>query len=251
MLWEAQVHRAHRLRSAGRGVHRESSGAREHVEDPGPTRHRPDPGTVVALVEEVARLLSPHDVGGEHQAMLAEGHRTFDVGTRHRHPVGQPTGLTGGHRSRQPEHDRGRFEQPRHHVDQRGEVGEPRGAVHLHDEDRARIDRRPGRASRRSRRGRRGTRRCPPLGQFGTDRDAAEQRSRQKSLSIVRGDPWWSTLIRMGEPGSHRPTAMKRRSSSNTTARSPAVPPLSGFTERIDRRTPTGDRRGSGGRRRA
>ena len=92
-----------------------------------------------------------------------------------------------------------------------------------------RSGRRRVRESRRSRRVRGDTRwwrvTVGPTLHSGRRRSmASAKRSRQNDASIGRGLPAWRTRIRIGDNGSHRPMAAKRRSWSKITARSPASP---------------------------
>ena len=115
----AGVDAVHRGGPAGRGVDGEPTGAAEHVEHPGPGGQRSDPGPVVALVEEVSRLLTTGQVGLERQPVLEERDRTVERRSGENRPVGE----RGRHRRGG---SPGRSAHAQHHalLDRVGDVGQ-------------------------------------------------------------------------------------------------------------------------------
>ncbi len=143
----ARVDRQDRVGSAGGSVHGEAAGAAEQVEHAGPVRERADEAPVVALIEEVARLLTPDDVGFEGESRLEERHRPGDGFAGHDLALLQPVQLLLAGGAREAQHDRRR----REHVDERvhhvAQVRHPRRGVQLdHEHVGVAVDHQPGEA---------------------------------------------------------------------------------------------------------
>ncbi len=130
------VDEVHRLGTARRRRHREATGAGEHVEHILARRHAPDERPVVALVEEVTRLLAVDDVGLERQPAFAEEHGLVGRGADDGVAVRQPEGLARGYRPAQAEDDALGVEELAEHFDDHRQVREPRRRVQL-DHERA------------------------------------------------------------------------------------------------------------------
>ena len=210
----------------------------------------PDADPVVPLVEEVAGLLAPHDVGLERQPVLAERHRlapaarrrarrrrTPGAGARAPRPSRRTIALRPGERRRAPSTTA-------------PNVGQPGRRVGLDDERRVvAVDDQPGEA-RRSRRARRGSRSCA------SDAASVARRSSDAAIAVVPPvvvDRHRVAVVQDPDPDRRRRVVQPDRGEA------PAVVEHDGEVARRAvvadrrhraRRRPTGGRRGPGAGRR-